>query len=282
MIFSRSQILVQIEATLTVLTCLFGPWVPIAHTSGPDRARVTALYREAGDLFRKANRLSGTDPDQAAALYRKCAMRYERILRQGGIRNGKLYYNLGNVYFRLKDIGRAIVNYRRAEQYIPDDPNLKQNLAYARKKRLDEIAEKQQAKVLKTLFFWHYDLSTKTRVIAFTICFGVLWIFAGIRIFTDRAFTVWCIATAAVLSLMFGGSLVAEEIHLRNTHPGVIISPEVVARKGNSETYEPSFREPLHSGTEFMLIEDRGDWYYIELADGRRCWVPSKAVERIR
>jgi hypothetical protein len=27
----------------------------------------------------------------------------------------------------MKDVGRAILKYRRAEQYIPDDPNLKQN-----------------------------------------------------------------------------------------------------------------------------------------------------------
>jgi uncharacterized protein YgiM (DUF1202 family) len=56
----------------------------------------------------------------------------------------------------------------------------------------------------------------------------------------------------------------------------------VVARKGNSETYEPSFKDPLHSGTEFTLIEDRGDWYQIELADARTCWVTSKDVALVR
>ena len=84
-------------------------------------------------------------------------------MREGGIENGKLYYNLGNVYFRMNDIGRAILNYRRAESYIPNDPNLHQNLSYARSRRLDEIEERQKTKVLRTLFFWHYDLSGWTR-----------------------------------------------------------------------------------------------------------------------
>jgi len=61
-----------------------------------------------------------------------------------------------------------------------------------------------------------------------------------------------------------------------------VISDNVIARKGNSETYEPSFKEPLHTGTEFRLVEKRNKWCYIELPDERRCWIPSKDVELVR
>ena len=272
----------SIFSLLTVL--LFGCTIPwcVANAATMDTARITDLYSEAKNLFRQANELSVSAPDRAKELYHKSAMRYERLIRDGKIHNGKLYYNLGNVYFRMKDIGRAIVNYRRAEHYIPNDPNLRQNLAYARKKRLDEIDERQETKVLKTLFFWHYDLSSKTRVIAFGVCFTLLWIFSGARIFTTKPVVNWGIVAAATLSLLLSGSLLAEEISLRKNRPGVIISHEIIARKGNSETYEPSFKEPLHSGTEFTLMEDRGNWFQIELLDARRCWVPSKDVELVR
>ncbi len=253
-----------------------------ANASNLDATQIIDLYSQAKDLFRQANELSASQPDQAKDLYEKSAMRYERIVREGGIQNGKLFYNLGNVYFRMKDIGRAIANYRRAEQYIPNDSNLKLNLKYAREKRLDDIEENQETKVLKTLFFWHYDLSTKTRVFAFCICFTFLWIFAGIRIFSDKSFLVWSITVAAALSISFAGSLVVEELYLQKDRPGVIVSDQIVARKGNSETYEPSFKDPLHSGTEFTLIEDRGGWYLIELQDSRTCWVSSKGVELVR
>lgn len=266
--------------TILLLGCSI-PWC-VANASKLNPAQITDLYSQAKNLFRQANELSVSAPDQAKDLYRKSAMRYERLIRDGGIHNGKIYYNLGNVYFRMKDIGRAIVNYRRAEHYMPTDPNLKQNLEYARKKRLDEIDEKQETKVLKTLFFWHYDLSTKTRVTAFGSCFTLLWIFSGIRIFTSKPIVTWGIVSAAALSLLLAGSLLAEEISLHENRPGVIISHEIIARKGNSETYEPSFKEPLHSGTEFVLIEDRGSWYHIELTDARKCWVPSKNVALVR
>lgn len=272
----------QILIFFPTLVFLSGFYPQTAEASNLDTEQVVDLYSQAKTLFRQADELAITAPDQAKNTYKKSAMRFERIIQEGGIRNGKLYYNLANVYFRLKDIGRAIVNYRRAEQYIPNDPNLKQNLRYAREKRLDEIEEKQGTKILKTLFFWHYDLSTKTRVIIFTFCFMLLWVVAAARIFIDKSFLGWCMTVSVMLCLPMAGSLVAEEFCLRKNRPGVIISHEVVARKGNSHTYEPSFKDPLHSGTEFTLIEDRGNWYHVELADSRTCWVSSKDVELVR
>jgi tetratricopeptide (TPR) repeat protein len=261
---------------------MLGISINISKATTLDKARISELYEEANELFRQANELSVQSPEKAKDLYEKSALRYERIIQEGGIKNGKLYYNLGNAYFRIKDIGRAILNYRRAEQYIPDDPNLKQNLEYAREKRLDQIDENQETKVLKTLFFWHYDLSTKIRVVLFAVSFIILWSSASIRIFIKKSFLKYFIVTSIILSIFLSGSLIAEEASFRNNRPGVIISNEVIARKGNSETYEPSFKDPLHSGTEFTVLEERGNWYRVELVDARTCWVPSNDVEMVR
>jgi hypothetical protein len=76
--------------------------------------------------------------------------------------------------------------------------------------------------------------------------------------------------------------LLAESLILKNRRPGVIVAEEVVARKGDSETYEPSFQEPLHAGTEWTLVERRGDWFHVELPDSRRCWLPADSVELVR
>ena len=97
-----------------------------------------------------------------------------------------------------------------------------------------------------------------------------------------KSFSAWGITVTVTLSLLLSGSLAAEEFYLRKTRPGVIVTHEAVARKGNSETYEPSFKDPIHSGTDFTLLEDRGNWYHIELPDSRRCWIPSKDVEMVR
>jgi tetratricopeptide (TPR) repeat protein len=206
-------------------------------------------------------------------------MRLERIVNEGHIHNGKLYYNIGNTYFEMNDLGRAILNYRLAEQLIPNDPNLKQNLDFARSKCLDKIPVKQETKVLQTLFFWHYDLSTTTRMIILGIFFPAFWSLAAVRLFLKKTTLNWLMFASAALALIMIVSLSIDAWSRSKNISGVIIASEVTARKGDSETYQPSFNEPLHAGTEFDLRENRGRWFLIELADGRSCWVPAKSVQ---
>ena len=92
----------------------------------------------------------------------------------------------------------------------------------------------------------------------------------------------WCMTVSAFISLLMAGSLTADDLTLNKIRSGVVISSEATARKGNSETYEPSFKDPIHAGTEFTLLEDRGNWYYVELADSRTCWISSGDAELIR
>ncbi len=248
---------------------------------GADRTDLSASLSEAESLFRQANECAGSRPDEARDLYKKAALRFERIVREGGIENGAIYYNIGNSYFRMGDIGRAILSYRRAGEYLPNDPNLRQNLEYARSRRMDKIEERQKTKVLKTLFFWHYDFSIRTRSICFAVSFVLMWAFALLRLYVRRASVTWGIGVCASLALLFAGSLLVQAVGERKEKPGVVVSPVVVARKGDSESYEQSFKEPLHAGTEFCVIEDRGKWYNIQLADSRRCWVPVEDVELV-
>jgi hypothetical protein len=271
--------MILILCTIILNLTIFGNTVFGAELN---RTEILELFHQANDLFRQADLMLATHPQNAESLYHQAVMRYESIVSKGGVENGKLFYNIGNIYFRIKDIGRAILNYRRAQEYIPDDPNLRQNLTYVRDFRRDKIEEKQETKVFKTLFFWHYDLSTRIKIILFSIFFSLLWILAVVRLFTKRSVLRWGLIMAVVLNVMIGGSLIAETISMYRNVPGVIIDAEVVSRKGNNDNYAPSFTEPLHAGTEFDLLEKRENWFYIQLPDSRACWVPSNSVDLVR
>lgn len=245
-------------------------------------AQISNLFEEGKGFFRQANELAEKDPDQARDIFRKAALRFERMAREGGIENGKLYYNIGNAYFRMEDLGRAILNYRRALQYIPNDENLQQNLSYARARCRDRIPEPERRMVLKTLFFWHYDFTMRARSLIFASAFTAFWILAIGRLFWRRALFGPALVVTGLLAVLMFGSVLTDSIRLRRERSGVIISAEAVARKGDSMSYEQSFTEPLHAGTEFVVLEDRGDWVEIRLADERTCWLPAKDVECVR
>ena len=63
---------------------------------------------------------------------------------------------------------------------IETDENLIKNLNFVRSKRIDNIKEKDEKKILKTIFFWHYNMTGKTKVTMFIIFFVLLWVFASL------------------------------------------------------------------------------------------------------
>ena len=42
------------------------------------------LFADANEAFRRANEVGPSNPDQAAELYRRAALRYERLLGRAG------------------------------------------------------------------------------------------------------------------------------------------------------------------------------------------------------
>lgn len=231
--------------------------------------------------FRKGMELDRSDPEAARAYYQEAILQFEVIRKDGGIKNGKLFYNIGNAYFRLGDVGRAILNFKRAALFMQNDQNLKQNLEYARNRRADRIELRQKEKVLKTLFFIHYDIPPRLKLVVFAISFGALWISAAVRIFFKAGWLKAVVIIAAVASAIFLASLITDSMSFARTPEGVITADEVVGKMGDADTYQPSFKEPLHSGSEFRLLERRPGWWHIELESGDRTWIPDGSGELV-
>lgn len=244
--------------------------------------QAASLCQEAEQLFQEGNELYAAGDQKAWESWSKAALRYERLRQEDNWQNGELYYNLGNIYFRLGDLGRAVLNYRRAQQLTPNDVNLHRNLAFVKSRCRNQIAETEQTKVLKTIFFWHYDLPPAWRENIFFMAFACVWIFAGWKLWRPQ--TNWpklaTILAVAVTGAMIT-SLLSDEWNRIKKPAGVIISEQVTARKGDSESYEPSFTEPLHAGTEFVLKTKRPQWLEITLPDEQNCWIPAKDAEMV-
>ena len=253
------------------------PSILYADTEILTEQEIIELYNKSTENFNNAEKIAITNKKEAQGYYKEAAQQLEKIAMH--VQNGKLYYNLGNIYFRLNDIGRAILNYKKAEQFIPNDIQLQQNLTYARSKCIDSIPEAVHSKVLRVLFFWHYDFTSYAKILLFVIFFSLLFIFLLCRLFIKKNFLIGCIIVSAFFSLSLFTSISISTIQKSYTKHGVIIAKEVVARKGNSTLYEPRFQQPLHAGTEFTLIEARDEWHQIELSDGNRAWIPNNTCE---
>ncbi|NQV32532.1 MAG: hypothetical protein HQ515_07550, partial [Phycisphaeraceae bacterium] len=130
-----------------------------------------SLFAQANEAFTLANAQKNTS--EAKAQFGRSILLFERLIQEGDIHNAKLYYNLANAYLYNHNIGKAILNYRRAEALDQNDADIQKNLAFARSRRIDQVDLETQTRILHTLFFWHYDFSLQTRFTLACCFFGL-------------------------------------------------------------------------------------------------------------
>jgi len=157
-----------------------------------------------------------------------------------------LYYNLANAYFLQVQLGKAILNYRRAAK-LGNDNDIQKNLTFALSQRRDQVELKTESRVLYTLFFWHYDFAQKTKFFTMCIFFGIACGCVTVTLWRKRS-VPWIVTAiiCGILALCFLVSMVVEVRAEANNMSGVIIAQEVVAHQGDGHNYPPSFKEPLH------------------------------------
>jgi hypothetical protein len=271
---------ITVKNILIVIICLLIPGIAASAAAALSTKEASSLFNQANDAFRQAN--STADSQQAKSLYENAILLYEKIVTGGRIQNAKLYYNLGNAYLLKGSLGKAILNYRRAERLDAADENIRKNLAFARSRKIDQIKPKTEEQVVKTLFFWHYDFSIKTKFLLGCIFFAITCISLTALIWLGRKASLTAVVIiSGILMLCFLVSVVVETKNQADTICGVITVPEVIAKQGDGQNYPPSFKAPLHEGTEFDLLEQRPAWLHIKLADDSDGWIPSSSAELI-
>ena len=263
-----------------VFVCIVLSGFTVVAKAELSREQLYILFNQANEAFRQAN--SSQSSAIADELYEKAILSYEKIINEGKIQNARLYYNLGNAYLLKENIGKAILNYRRAQKLDSSDANIQKNLDFARSQRIDKITPKARKRIMETLFFWHHDFSLRTKFILSCLFFAALCITLTIIVWLGRtAPTSTVVVITTICTLCFFISVIVETQERARLISGVITVQDVVARQGDGQNYPESFKEPLHAGTEFDVLERRLGWLHIKLSDDSDAWIPSDTAELI-
>ena len=93
-----------------------------------------------------------------------------------------------------------------------------------------------------------------------------------------RTVFVRCSLAVGILLILMTASAARDWREFEQLKHGVITADDVVARKGNSDSYEPAFTEPLPQGTEFIVIDQRTEWLHVQLQDALSAWIPQRSA----
>lgn len=244
-------------------------------------ARQQEILRAALSAYDDATAAARAEPARAVELYRRAAAGLT-ALADAGVCNAALEYNLGNVHFRLGDLGRAVLHYRRAQRLDPGSERVAANLRYARERVEPAIPAGGGSRLARQLLFWHYRTSAAARARA-VIGLGLLgWALLTAWLRWPRR-GLW-IGGATVLVLGWAaGASVLYQLHDEAVRPGaVLVGTPQVLRLGRGEGSDPALKQPLGPGVELRITQQRGDWVEVELASGQTGWLPRAAVELVR
>jgi tetratricopeptide (TPR) repeat protein len=209
--------------------------------------------------------------------FKEAAELYETILKE--IKNGILYFNLGNCYFKQGKIGYALSNYLRAKKYDPNNSDINDNIKYLRTITKDKVENKGLFNFVYRVFFYYDTFNIKEFFYIFIFFNVTFFLVLAVRFLYKKTFLNWLKNVILLLLLISAaGCLLNYKVFFYDLN-GVIVRSEISVRSGSSLNDTVIFN--LHEGTEFKVTDENGDWLKIKLLDNKRGWILKSVVELI-
>ncbi|MCC6253091.1 MAG: tetratricopeptide repeat protein [Bacteroidia bacterium] len=229
----------------------------------------TALYLAAQEAYKKQD-------------YTKAINDYQKILHNE-VYAAEIFYNLGNCYYKVDSIGKAIQYYEKARKLIGDDDDLMYNLKLAQSKTVDKIEPIPEFIVTSTwkniLNYNSADRWAYLVLLNFALMFLALIVFQiSKKPILKKTFFSFAMVMGVLTFLFFILAKNRAEADKR-INKGVLITGVYTVKSAPNNTSTDLF--VIHEGTMFKIVEYENDWLKIKLDNGNQGWVIKKEVGQI-
>ncbi len=212
--------------------------------------------------------------------YEMAINKYEQLIRAGK-KSAGLYYNLGNAYFKTNQIGRAILNYERAQRRNPDEEDIRHNLSFAKAYTKDKITAENPNPLLKLKENFLRTYSSLTWSVSGIVLIWLSLLFFALYLFVLSFRRVFfflgsLFLISALLFFFFGRQQSAIE---NKCGFGVVILAKTFVKSAPSSDAADIF--VLHEGTEVKILDRVDGFAKIRIADGQVGWTEMDTVASI-
>ena len=215
--------------------------------------------------------------------FAEAAQQYEALVGLG-YNDASVHYNLGNAYLESGDLGRAVLNYLRAEELSPRDPDIIANLDLARSRTVDQLQAEGDSLVASVADFGRFWATATEFALASLFLWAVMGLSVSVLILRPAirrrailsggaviAFVAMLVPLVLLLSMLYSNPY-------ENT--GVVTARTVEVLSGPGPQYGEEFA--LHSGAQVRLVDSRHGWLQVALPGGElEGWLPSHAIEAV-
>lgn len=214
--------------------------------------------------------------------YQKTIETYEKIVAAGE-ESAALFYNLGNAYYKNRNIPLAIVNYERARVLAPTDEDVIFNLRIAKTQTVDKIESVpmfflsdwyNSATGLFSTNIWAY-----LSVFTFLFSLSLLLFYFFSRSVRLKKLTFLSAALLLMISLLSMASSYNQKGLNYDRSFAIITNPSVNIKSSPDENSTSLFI--LHSGTKLQVLDQIQDWYKVKIENGETGWIKLEDVEKV-
>lgn len=205
-------------------------------------------------------------------------------IEESGQKSAKLYYNLGNAWFKQGNYPKAILNYERALRLDPSYSDARYNLEFTGNFVQDKIEPVPEFILKSVARKVCYVMSSNVWAVIFLVLLaaalmmGLLFLL-GSSVGKRRA-GFYC---GIVLLLLSAGALsfsAWQKSDSMKTDTAIVMSP-VSSVKSSPSSGSSKDLFVIHEGTKVTILDEVGSWKNISLADGRQGWLPAADLEVI-
>ena len=241
------------------------------------------VAQESLDAAADTAYMRGTEQDyiEAIKLYN------EAIKKEGS--SAAIYYNLGNAYYRVDSLAKAIINYERALRLDPTDEDIRANLEFVRAKLIDVQATDGITNVLVEKSMQMFS-PNGWAIVSIVIFIGVLILVGGyifsnnIRLRKIYFFTAIALFIINIISIII--TINAASIVSGNKEAIIIAKSAQLSTSPSSESQKAML---LHEGSKVKVIRELTTpydskvkkWVEVEAAGDNRAWIDAKDIEII-
>ena len=231
----------------------------VSATGAWGQTVATGLYAEGNALYRQA------DFEAARQRYLEAT--------ETGVRDARLFYNLGNACFKSERLGEAVLWYERALRLAPRDEDVLANLRFLRRIKRDQDPA-GQGDGIYGLYLWPTlsELFGATSLgllgLLLVACWR-LWRRPGVPAqVVLMVLGLWVFGTGVIT-----GTRLQRELTLTEA---VVLVEEGTARSGPETSQTSVF--VVHEGTKVIVERQEDGWLLVRLANGLGGWLPETVV----
>lgn len=214
--------------------------------------------------------------------YEEAVEAYNSIL-EGGEYSMKLYYNIANSYFKLGEMGKAILYYNKALRIAPSSDDIRHNLALAEAQTKDRIVEIPEFFLNRWMRTVRNSMSCLAWSVISLVSFGAMLAFVLMFLLASRIRVRKAGFYGALCLFLLFVATTAFAVSSRNdmlSHDEAIVMASAISVKSSPDRSATDIFV-LHEGTKVKVLTEVDEWIEVVIADGKKGWTLKSSVEEI-